>query len=553
MKRPHLLPAGPFSVNTLIIATAAYVTLFANTALFHRVFNVYDGSAGEILFALSLLPFMTAIFVVILSALCHRTLAKPVLIAFLLLSSIVAYFMNRYGVVINDDMLVNVLETDAGEASDLLSIGLVLCIFVLGVLPSLFILWAPLNFSGAKAALFSRLRLVSASAAIVLAVFFAFSGHYTSLFREHKDIWYRANPIHAVYSAGKLVHASAKFASLPHLVVGADARTPEADAHRELVVMVVGETARADHFSLNGYERETNPRLRKENVINFPDVWSCGTSTAQSVPCIFSSYRRAEFDREKSNAADNVLDVLERAGVSVLWRDNNSSSKHVADRVEYETYSTDKTNPVCDTECRDEGMLSGLQDYIDRHPTGDVLIVLHQMGNHGPAYYKRYPPTFEKFSPVCRTNDLGACSTEEIVNAYDNAILYTDFFLSRVIELLKDNDDTFETAMLYVSDHGESLGESGLYLHGLPYFLAPQAQKHVPLMMWFGRNFDRLALANIQQKRHERLSHDNMFSTLLGLFEVQTAAYDPEMDLLDHTQPGHFLAGPVSLSAQEPF
>ena len=234
---------------------------------------------------------------------------------------------------------------------------------------------------------------------------------------------------------------------------------------------------------------------------------------------------------------------MKRAGVSILWRDNNSSSKHVADRVEYEVYLTNKTNPVCDVECRDEGMLSGLQDYIDRHPLGDILIVLHQMGNHGPAYYKRYPPAFEKFTPVCKTNDLGACSREEIVNAYDNAILYTDFFLSKVVELLKQNDDRFETAMLYVSDHGESLGENGLYLHGLPYFLAPDAQKHVPFVMWFGHNFDPQSLSSIQAKRIEQLSHDNIFSTLLGLFELQTAAYNPNMDILDHSNPAHSSKG----------
>lgn len=519
---------------------AAYVALFANTALFNSAFNVYNGGAEEILFAGSLLPFIMAIFVITLSALCHRAAVKPVLIVFLLLSSVIAYFMNQYGIVVDDDMLINVLETDTGEARDLFSLTLVLYVLTLGVVPSLLIYKAKLNRPDFKAALVSRLKLVSTSAAIIVAVFFSFSAHYTAMFREHRDIWYRVNPIQAVYAAGSLVHESVKAASLPHLIVGANAKVPEWDTHRELVVMVVGETARADHFSLNGYERQTNPRLQKEKLINFPDFWSCGTSTAQSVPCMFSHYSRAEFDIEKANAADNALDILKRAGVSILWRDNNSSSKHVADRVEFEVYTNNKTNLVCDVECRDEGMLRGLQDYIDRHSTGDVLIVLHQMGNHGPAYYKRYPPAFEKFTPVCKTNDLGACSKEEIVNAYDNAILYTDFFLSKVIELLKQNDDEFETAMLYVSDHGESLGENGLYLHGLPYFLAPDAQKHVPFVMWFGRNFDPQSLSSIQAKRLEQLSHDNIFSTLLGLFELQTVAYDPNMDILDHSNPAHF-------------
>jgi lipid A ethanolaminephosphotransferase len=540
LKRIGFLFGGSFSTNALIVAVAGYVALFANTAFFSSAFNIYSGGAEETLFAISLLPFLAAVFIAILSALCHRAAAKPVLVTFLLLSSVIAFFMDRYGVVTDDEMLVNVLETDTREAGDLISFVLVLYVLVLGVVPSLFVYRAELYLPRFKAALISRLKLVFASVAMMVAVFFLFSGHYISMFREHKEIWYRANPIHAVYSAGKLMHDSVKFASLPHLAVGAHARIPEWDTHRELVVMVVGETARADHFSLNGYARETNPRLQNEAVINFPDFWSCGTSTAQSVPCIFSHYSRAEFDLEKANAADNALDILKRAGVSILWRDNNSSSKHVADRVQYEVYLINKTNSVCDVECRDEGMLSGLQDYIDGHPVGDLLIVLHQMGNHGPAYYKRYPPAFEKFTPVCKANDLGACSQEEIVNAYDNAILYTDFFLSKVIELLKQNDDEFETAMLYVSDHGESLGENGLYLHGLPYFLAPDTQKHVPFLMWFGRNFDPRSISSIQAKRVEELSHDNIFSTLLGLFELQTSAYDSKMDILDHSNPAHF-------------
>jgi len=537
MKKLRYLLEGPFSINALIVIVAVYVALFANTALFTNAFKVFHSRTEEILFAASLLPFIIATFVLVLSALCHRTAAKPVLIAFLLVSSVVAYFMNEYGVIVDDDMLINAIETDAREVRDLLNLQLVLYVLLLGVLPSLFVYRAKLNIPAPRSALMFRLRLVSASIAVAAGVFFSFSGHYTSMFREHDEIWYRVNPVYAFYSAGRLINDSTTFAALPHLIVGANAEIPGSDAHRELVIMVIGETARADHFSLNGYGRETNPRLRKEGVVNFPDFWSCGTSTAQSVPCIFSHYTRSEFSTEKAEAADNALDVLKRTGVSILWRENNSSSKHVADRVEYETYFTNKTNPVCDVECRDEGMLIGLQAYIDSHPSRDLLIVLHQMGNHGPAYYKRYPPAFEKFTPACKTNDLGACSTEEIVNAYDNAILYTDFFLSKVIELLKRNDGEFETSMLYVSDHGESLGENGLYLHGLPYFLAPDAQKHVPFVMWVGRNFDRQSLTNIQRKRKERLSHDNIFSTLLGLFEIQTAAYDPKMDILDHTPP----------------
>jgi len=297
--------------------------------------------------------------------------------------------------------------------------------------------------------------------------------------------------------------------------------------------MVVGETARANRFSLNGYERQTNPLLAREKIINFPDFWSCETSTAASVPCMFSKQTRKQYNRRTADSTDNLLDILNRAGVNVLWRDNNSSSIGVADRVAYENFKSRDNNPVCDIECRDVGMLTNLQDYINGRKTGDILIVLHQMGNHGPAYYERYPPAFRKFTPTCDTNELSACSSKLLNNSYDNAILYTDYFLSEVIKLLKQNDDRFETVMFYASDHGESLGENGIYLHGLPYFLAPDTQKHVPALMWFGKNSDVERLRNIKKKRLTRLSHDNIFSTILGLFEIRTGVYDGNLDILD--------------------
>ena len=345
----------------------------------------------------------------------------------------------------------------------------------------------------------------------------------------------RVNPVFALYSTAKLASQTLPNKVQTHTIFGADARRSRDDAHRELVIMVVGETVRADHWSLNGYARETTPLLKREQVVNFPDFWSCDTSTATSVPCMFSRLGRAGFDVNRTKAEDNALDILQRAGVSVLWRDNNSSSKGVADRVAYEDFKTREKNPVCDeVECRDEGMLHGLQEYVDAQ-TGDVLIVLHQMGNHGPAYYKRYPKSFERFTPVCQTNDLGSCSAEEINNAYDNAVVYTDHVLSKVIELLKKNDSRFETAMLYVSDHGESLGEYGVYLHGMPYALAPEAQRHVPAIIWLGERIKHdIKIETVEERRKRRWSHDNIFATMLGLFEISSTEYDPQKDLLEH-------------------
>ncbi|HHB0951760.1 TPA: phosphoethanolamine transferase, partial [Vibrio cholerae] len=244
-------------------------------------------------------------------------------------------------------------------------------------------------------------------------------------------------------------------------------------------------TARADHFSLNGYARETNPELSKQDIVNFTQVRSCGTSTAVSVPCMFSQYPREDYSDKKAKTHEGLLDILQRAGVQVLWLENNSDCKGTCLRVPNRDIPKTQPSPFCDGKnCLDESLLVGLQEYIDGLQD-DAIIVLHSDGSHGPEYYERYPKEMERFQPVCRTNQLGSCSKEELVNVYDNTILYTDHFLTKVIELLKRNADKRDTAMIYVSDHGESLGENGVYLHAAPYSIAPQAQIHVPMVMWF--------------------------------------------------------------------
>jgi lipid A ethanolaminephosphotransferase len=368
-------------------------------------------------------------------------------------------------------------------------------------------------------------------------VILSLSNFYSSFFREHKPLRFYANPSYYLYSSIKYVNSFFKSSLTALKPIGIDANIPPTDEHRKLIVFVVGETARADHFSLNGYDKKTNPYLEKEDVISFKNVWACGTSTAHSVPCMFSIFGRADFSKSKAQATENALDVLQRAGVNVIWLDNNSSSKGVADRIPFQDYKTPGNNPDCDIECRDTGMLSNLQFYIDQHPTGDIFIVLHQMGSHGPAYYKRYPKQFEQFTPTCNTNQLEQCSQEEINNTYDNTLLYTDYFLSKTIKLLNNNSEQFEAALFYISDHGESLGENNLYLHGLPYFIAPDTQKHVPMIMWFSESIKKeVNFSQLKLQSSKRLSHDNVFHTILGLMEIQSTVYDKKMDIINHEE-----------------
>ena len=517
----------------LIILVSIFLVLFDNIAFFRNVINVYPVSLNNIAFLGSLAVVLTSFITLLLTLVCSKYTTKPILISIILLSSIVSYFMNTYNTVFDTNMLRNILQTNSSESLDLVNFKLFLYFMLLGVLPSIFIYKINITYGSIKTELTSKLKIILISLFIIISTGLSLSKFYTSFLRENKPLRYYTNPTYYIYSIGKYINIPFGSDQVSIKQIGTDAEIPSTDIDRELIVLVVGEAARADHFSLNGYPRETNPLLKKEDIINFPNMCSCGTSTALSVPCMFSIFDRKHYSDKKAKSTENLLDVLSHAGINILWRDNNSDSKAVALRVPYEDYQNPQINPICDIECRDEGMLEGLQEYIDKQKNGDILIVLHQMGNHGPAYYKRYPVNFEKFTPVCQTNQIEKCTKDEIINAYDNAILYTDYFLSKVINLLKQNSNRFETAMVYLSDHGESLGESGLYLHGLPYFMAPDTQKHIAAIMWFGDNFkiDKKSLNAISSKK---FSQDNLFHTILGLMEVNTSVYNKNMDIINY-------------------
>lgn len=441
--------------------------------------------------------------------------------------------MSVYSVVIDTDMIRNMMQTNIEESMDLLSLKQVLYFIFLGLIPAYIVYRTPVRYHSFKVATFKKLKYLLILAMIMGLTIFAFFKPYSSFVREHKPLRYSTNPTYWIYSVGFYINETLSAGTMQLKPMGRDAKIiKDEDALPKIVILVVGEATRADHFSFNDYHRETTPQLQQKDILNFPNFHSCGTSTAVSVPCMFSYYGRSDYSYKKGLYTENVLDILNHTNeISILWRENNSDSKGVALRVPYQHYKSPHTNTICtEGECRDIGMLVGLDTHIKEQKGEDTLIVLHQMGNHGPAYYKRYTKDFEKFTPVCKTNQLEECTQEEIRNAYDNAILYTDNFLSKTIQVLKEFDQTHKTAMLYISDHGQSLGEKGIYLHGLPYFMAPSAQTHIPAFMWMNDAFkSTLDLDKLDTEKH--YSHDNFFHTLLGIFNVQTEVYNPALDI----------------------
>jgi len=507
--------------------------VFYNYAFFTQTLKVYAIEENNLLFLGSLVIVLSAVTALVLTLLSTRWTIKFFIITLLLISSMTAYFMDSYQVIIDDDMIRNMMQTDMQESLDLLSFKQVLYFLFLGLLPAYLVYKTPLKFKSIKIELLKKIKqIILLLVIITLAVFTSYS-HYSSFAREHKPLRFMTNPSYWIYSIGFYMHSIVSSNEVIVKIEGEDAKMIKSkEAKPKIVIMVVGEATRADHFSLNGYDKKTTPKLEQLSLINFSNMYACGTSTAVSVPCMFSFYTRKTYTYKKGLQRENVLDVLKRSNeISVLWLDNNSDSKGVALRVPYLSYKYNNTNTICvqNGECRDEGMLVGLEAYIASQKNKDILIILHQMGNHGPAYYKRYPKAYKKFIPICETNQLENCSPEEISNAYDNAILYTDYFLSKTIDLLKTYNKTHQTALFYMSDHGESLGENGLYLHGLPYFMAPQGQTHIPAFLWLNQHFKNTINSEIDVKKH--YSQDNLSHTLLGLFNVQTKVYDKDLDI----------------------
>ncbi len=516
----------PINAYLMMILVAGFLLCTANITFFSQVNKVYPMAENfAFLASVTVVLFGVLLLLIVLLGYCYTL--KAVLIFLVFTASITGYFTDSYGTVYDTNMLQNALQTDSAETVDLLNILFILRVLLLGVLPSWLIARQTVYFPTFIKSLLQRGLTFIASLALIGLPILLFSQQYASFFRAHKPLRFFTNPVTPIYAVGKLASIEYKKATVPKDVIyhAKDANQATSPSQRlpKLVVMVVGETARADHVSLNGYSRDTFPQLSKiQGLSNFSQVISCGTSTAYSVPCMFSYLGASQYDVDTANNHENVLETLHRLKINILWRDNNSDSKGVMNRLPAEQYANYKEvaqNSVCNTnpyqECRDVGMLVGLDEYVKQHQGQDILIVLHQMGNHGPAYYKRYDKSFEKFTPVCQTNELAKCDHQAMINAFDNALVATDDFLAKTIQWLQNYDTSHQLAMLYVSDHGESLGEKGVYLHGMPNAFAPIEQKHVPAFFWTNDKQNFVAV-----EENLSLTHDAITPTLLKLFDV---------------------------------
>ncbi len=488
-------------------------------------------------FAIAVFSIFAATYFVFISLVSTRLTVKPVLTVLIVGTAFASWYMGRYSIYLDRAMLKNVMATDVREAGELLVWGMVPHLVIFGLLPSALVWWPQLKRRNLRRAFGVRLAWVTGGIAVAILSLLPFFADFASLMRNQPHVRHLMTPGNIVVSLISNAWGSGKRINQPKIPVGADAHLAQSWKARTkpvMFVLVVGETARAQNFSLNGYSRQTNPQLSRQNVVSFKNAISCGTSTEVSVPCMFSPFGRANYDEEKILRHESVLHVVARAGFDVRWRDNQSGCKGVCEGLPIEQLDQAGIEALCaEGQCLDEILLNGMEG-VARDAKGNLFVVMHQLGSHGPAYFKRYPAIFKQFTPACENEDLRNCTAAEILNAYDNSLLYTDFFVSRVIDFLGRSQAQYDTAMLYVSDHGESLGENGLYLHGMPHSIAPDVQKHVPFIVWLSAGFEKsfgIAPECLKAHQNEPVSHDNLFHSLLGVLDVETADYRRSLDI----------------------
>lgn len=522
---------------TLLLAV--YFTFALNIALEKKLFNIFQDAADfKIGFAISLFFFFIASFNILFTLFSWRPVQKPLFIILIPLSAAVSYAMYHYGIIFNTDMITNFVETDMAEAGSYVNIYSVSWVLVLGFFPSFLLYCINIQHTSPLREFKHKALSVMVSAAVIGGIASLYYVDYVTVARNNDNIQRMIVPTYYLSSGYKFIKKNYLTKPVPYREIGTDAHIASASANQKnLMVLVVGETARAKNYQLNGYDVPTNPFLTGQDVYSFLNVSSCGTATAVSVPCMFSHLTKQGYSKKMAGSQDNILDIAQRAGFQVTWLENNSSCKGTCENVEVIDVRRDglARDKFCqDGTCHDEIMIPNIQKAIADTTQNNRLIVLHLNGSHGPTYYQRYPDEFAVFKPDCARSDIQNCSQQQVVNTYDNTIRYTDYVLSKVIETLKDQGDDWTTSMLYISDHGESLGEGGLYLHGMPYSFAPDEQTHIPMIAWFSNRYkiaNRINPVCLNRKAETgHFSHDNLFHTALGMMDIHTEIYDSQQD-----------------------
>lgn len=502
--------------NKLRLTHFALLMSLINFLLFHFPFynfvfnNVAYKSISGITVIVSLVIAMLVLnaLVFYLVFFLSRYVGKFLLILFFLINSIAVYFINTYGVIIDESMIGNILNTKYEEASSFFSLKLIVYFLLLGVIPSIYVFKLKITTVPLKKFFIT----VSLTLVFILALVFANASNWLWIDKNSKTLGGLAMPWSYVVNLSRFYTHQYQENKKEILLPDASIK----DNQKSVVVLVIGESARSQNFSLYGYPKNTNPLLSKiPNVFHF-DATSCATYTTAGVKCILEHKNTDELYEILPN-------YLYRNNVEVIWRTSNWGEPpvHIKNYQKKEDLIDTCKGEGCNN--YDEALLTGLKEQILASKNNKILIVLHTSTSHGPTYSKKYPPQFETFKPVCNSVELGNCSQTELMNAYDNTIVYTDYLLAKVIEDLKQLT-AYKSTMIFVSDHGESLGENNLYMHGIPRSIAPKEQYEIPFIVWVSDGSKQL-------KPNKALTQNYVFHSVLNFLSIQSPVYNEEMNI----------------------
>ncbi len=509
------------------------VVALVNASLYHgplysfAVANLrYSSFSGILTLAtlFFLVTFITMLIFSLLSLISHR-LVKTVCILGALGNAAALYFVETYGVVLDKSMMGNVFNTRFAEASSFFHPKLLLYLLVLGALPC----WLLSRVQIQRTPLLQRVMFFPLVLLIGVGWIYASSKTWLWIDDHSRRLGGMTMPWSYVINASRhyVDHfsASREQTLLPSAGFVANEKT--------IIFLVIGESARESNFSLYGYQRPTNPLLAESDVIALPHSRACSTYTTASVLCILS-----HIDTRKPilELYEPLPSYLQRHGIDVIWRTNNWGEPPL--KIQSYQHANQLRQECQGESCDyDEVLLDGLDQRIRSSTKDKIFVVLHQSISHGPSYYTKYPKQFEVFRPACKSVELSQCTDEELVNAYDNTILYTDYFLHQAIGLLKKFPEA-ASLLIFISDHGESLGEYGLYMHGTPNSIAPDVQIHIPFLVWMSDTFKhKKGISIVQQGEQARYSHANVFHSVMGGFDMRSEIYNRQLDIFsDNTK-----------------
>ncbi len=539
-------PSLVLSTEALTALLCAYWALTANRAFLSAA---RDGLAGSAWVLVAMVLLLALLHFLMLAPLMARAWVRPVLAVLVLVAAVCSHYVQALGAALDPDMLRNALRTHWTESRELLTLSLLSHVLVQALPAWWLISQTQLKPStGWWRALGRRVLWWLAALGLFVGLLLAVYQPLSSLMRNQKALRYQIVPAAPLWSAPRSLFNEAKEARRVREPIGQDAKPGPswAQASRpRLVVWVVGETVRAanwgPHQTLDGSARDTAPLTGSiPELVRFASMTACGTNTEVSLPCMFAPVGRRDYDENRIRRQHSLLHVVAQAGVKVTWLDNQSGCKGVCEGLEQLLMVDNPANAALCTkgQCLDDTLLADLPTRLKalRGGSGVHLLVLHMLGNHGPAYHRRVPKGFAPYQPTCGSDDLGRCTRAEITNAYDNALRHTDALLARLWQTLQA-DTGVDAVMLFSPDHGESLGERGIYLHGLPYAMAPREQTEVPFVMGLtpgfaqSRGWTQPCLQSLPQQV-KAPQHDHLFHTVLTLLDVKTALYDPQWDLL---------------------